>query len=371
MTSRRRLAIVLGQLDLGGSEGQALALAEALSARGHDVRVFSFRSGPRRAAALSLPCTVPAVPWLGGGVTAFAAWLRRFRPHAVYTFTFRANLWGRMVARAAGVPVVVTAYRQERYFWFDRLTLGWSDAVVCNCRRVADMVQERYRLPDGRVHVIPNGVDMARWEGDAEDARRALGFDAAAPVVVQVARLHPGKDHDTALRALEGVRRGLPGVRLLLVGDGPRRRALARRIDDMGLAAHVRMLGGVADVAPLLAAARVVWLTSRTEGLPNALLEAMASGRPVVATRTGGVPEVLRDTVEGFLVERGDDAAIAAHTARLLAEPDLAQALGEAGRRRARDFGMTAMFDRSEALLERLVAGRLAEAPAPAGVASG
>jgi len=369
MSSRLRVGIVLGQLDLGGSEGQAVALAASLAARGHDVRLFSFLGGARRPQldALSLSCTVPRLPWLGGGTLGVSAWLRRFRPQVVYTFTFRAHLWGRLAARTLGTPVIVTGYRQQRYYWFDRFTLGWSHAVVCNSRVVADMVQARYRFPEGRLHVIPNGLAASCFEvPDGAAARTSLGLDADAPVIVQVARLHRNKDHETALRSLDLVRRARPEVVLLLVGDGPRRAELERRIAELQLGRQVRLLGARPEVAPILAAAQVAWLTSRMEGAPNALLESMAAGLPVVATCTGGVPELVRPGVEGFLVAPGDHQAIAERTLELLASPAKRRAFGAAGRLRAQQFGMAAMVERTEALLLRLTAEQPPAWSAPA-----
>ena len=357
-----RVGIVLGQLDLGGSEGQALGLAAGLSRRGHEVGLFSFRDGPRRsqAAALGIPCRVPAFPWVGGGVLAFTAWLRRLRPQAVYTFTFRGNLWGRCFAALRGAQVLVAGYRQHREYWFDRFTLKWNRAVVCNCHAVAELVEHRYRLPAGCVRVIPNGVDLQafRDRGSGPDALTRLGLTPGLAFVVQVARLHRNKDHETALRALELVRRVRPEVQLVLVGDGPRRDELRRRASSVG-ESTVRFLGAQREVAPILAAARVGWLSSRIEGLPNAVLEYMAAGLPVVATRAGGTGELIRDGVEGFLVDPGDAQAMAQRTLEILADEGLRMALGRAGRRRVEEgFTLETMVERSEQLLRELVAVR-------------
>jgi len=356
-----RIGLALGQLDLGGSEGQALALAAGLARRGHDARLFCFLGGARQpqAETLSIPCSVPRWPWAGAGSLGFVIWLRRFRPQVVYTFTFRANLWGRLLARLCRVPVIVAGYRQQRTYWYDPFTLSWAQAVVCNCQAVADLVDGRYRLPRGRLHVIPNGVDLDRFRGSkaTEGVRAELGLERRHDLIVLNARMHPNKDHETALRALELVRRERPDVRLVLLGEGPRRLELQHIARTMGLEAHLRFPDPRLDVAPVLAAAGIGWLSSRIEGSPNAVLEYMASGLPVVATRAGGTSELVRHGVEGFLVELGDHEALARHTVEILSKPELATALGRAGRERAAEsFGLGVMVSRTERLLQGLVA---------------
>jgi glycosyltransferase involved in cell wall biosynthesis len=349
-----RLAIILGQLDRGGSEGQALQLASGLAHRGHDVRVFSLRGGPRRR-EIDVPSQVAPFPFGGVALAACVSWLRGLRPQLAYTFGARAHLWGRLAARLCGVPRIVAGYRQQRHYWFDPLTLGWNAAIVCNARAVAELVARRHPACAGRLRVIPNGVDADRFaKAKASDLGR-LGL--RRPFVVQTARLHRNKDHATAFRALDLVRRARPELRLALLGDGPRRSELERLSRTMGLAEQVRFLGEQ-DVAPILAGAAVGWLSSRIEGSPNAVLEYMASGLPVVTTRAGGAAELVREGAEGFLCEPGDAEGIARQTLLLLSDEGLRAALGAAGRGRAAlDFSLTAMVERSEALLREVVAG--------------
>ncbi len=351
-----RLALVLGQLDRGGSEGQAVALARGLALRGHEVRLFSFRGGPRRA-EIDLPCCVPSYPFAGRGLAACLSWLRDFRPQVAYTFGARAHSWGRLAARLAAVPSLLVGYRQQRDYWLDRATLRWNAAVVCNAQAVAERVARRYGLPPGKLHVIPNGVDAERFAEPDLGGLAALGLHR--PFIVQTARLHPNKDHATALRAFQQLRLAQQDVQLVLVGDGPRRAALERQALAMGVGPHVRFLGTRAEVAPILAGAAVGWLSSRIEGAPNAVLEYLAAGLPVVATRAGGTAELLRDGEDGFLCAVGDAGAMAQRTRELLADEGLRARLGAEGRRRAAlEFPLRAMIDRTEALLRQVVAER-------------
>lgn len=349
-----RLCLILGQLDRGGSEGQALALASGLAGRGHDVRLFSFRDGARRGETPT-PCRVPAFPFAGLGLAACARWLRGSRPEAVYTFGARGHSWGRLAARIAGVRHLLVGYRQQRDYWLDPLTLGWNDAIVCNARAVAAHVARRYPRLTERVRVIPNGVDAERFSRTEAVNLAALGL--RRPFIAQTARLHANKDHETALRALDIVRRAHASIQLALVGDGPLCQALQRRARSLGLGERVRFLGSRPDVAPILAAAAVGWLSSRREGSPNAVLEYMAAGLPVVATRAGGTEESLREGRDGFLCAIGDAEAMAERTLRLLEDEGLRARFGAAGRQRAAgELSLATMVERTEALLREVVA---------------
>jgi len=149
-----------------------------------------------------------------------------------------------------------------------------------------------------------------------------------------VARLHPQKDHDCLLRAIAAVVDELPTVRVLLVGDGALKDQLVGRITTLGLGTQVKLLGERRDVAAILALSDLFVLSSRWEGMPNAILEAMAAGLPVLATRVDGTVDVVRDGETGVLVPPGDDRALAAALLALGRDPARRRALGAAGRRR-------------------------------------
>jgi glycosyltransferase involved in cell wall biosynthesis len=188
----------------------------------------------------------------------------------------------------------------------------------------------------GRMSVIENGIDLARYGSspDRPGLRRRLGLDPARRYVANVARCHPVKDQAMLLHAFARVAEARADVDLLVVGDGRLRPDLERLADRLGLGERVRFLGVRSDVPDLLQAADVFALTSVSEAASLTLLEAMASGLPVVVTAVGGNPEIVRQGREGFLVPRGDAPAAAAALLRLLDDPAAAAALGAAGRAR-------------------------------------
>ncbi len=255
-------------------------------------------------------------------------------------------------------PDVVSARRR----WANRLLLGRLAHAVNACSEFsARALVEREGLGADRVEVIPNGVDLERCHpaDDVDAARRALGLDPGARLLVCVARFHPVKDHETLVRAFARVAAARPGTELLLVGDGPERARIEALAAELAVGSHVRFLGLRDDVPAILRAADLFVLTSASEAAPLTLLEAMATGLPAVATAVGGVPEILHDGVEGLLVPRADPEAAAAAIEALLGDRARAAAMGRAGRSRVEEsYRLENTVAAYGALYERLAAGR-------------
>ncbi len=208
--------------------------------------------------------------------------------------------------------------------------LGRADAVHVVADVVGDVVRS-LGVPPERIHLVRPAVDLTRFELD-ETARASL--DPTAPVVVSVGRLHWVKDQATLVRAFASVRHRFPGARLVLVGDGPEREALVFLVDQLGLADAVDLTGALPpeEVHRVLATAGVAVCSSRSEGTSNAVLEAMASGVPVVSTRAGGMPEVLRDGENSLLCPVGDPGSLSDAIVRILSDPDLGRELARRAR---------------------------------------
>jgi len=212
---------------------------------------------------------------------------------------------------------------------FDRL----ADDVNAVCEFSARSLAEKDGFRGERIHVIPNGIDAPQYgpSSDVTGLRMKLGLDPSRKYVACVARFHPVKDHRTLIAAFASVAAAHQDADLLLVGDGALRAELEQQCRDLGLSSRVRFLGVRHDVADLLRAADVFALTSVSEAASITLLEAMGSGLPVVVTRVGGNPEIVREGVDGYLAPRGDAKAIASALLRLLDEPDRATELGASG----------------------------------------
>lgn len=222
----------------------------------------------------------------------------------------------------------------------NRLALGHlADAITGVCAFSLRGLCEVDGFPDRKAEVIDNGIRLERYGPAADRAtlRAQLGLDPGRRYVANIARLHPVKDQATLVRGFRAAAAGRPDVDLLLVGDGPLRAELEGMVADVGLVGRVLFLGVRPDVPDLLRAADVFALTSVSEAASLTLLEAMATGLPVVVTDVGGNPELVRGGVDGMLVPRADADAVGVALGKLLDDPAAAAALGRSGRARVEE----------------------------------
>lgn len=265
--------------------------------------------------------------------------LRRYRFDVVHT---HASLAGRIAARLAGYPAIVLtrhglgsrAFRGPA-FWLNRLAGEMlTDRIIAISGAVRDHLVAGGISPE-RVTVIHNGVDLREFPPglDPRPVREELGL-GTGPVVGMIARLVPEKGHDYLLLAARQVVDRLPEARFLLVGDGPERDRLSALARQLGLEAHVLFAGFRPDIPQVVAAQDLAVLSSTSEGLGLVLLEAMAGGKPVVATRVGGIPEVVEDGYTGILVPPRDPSSLARAILGLLEDREMARRMGLAGRQR-------------------------------------
>ena len=295
------------------------------------------------------------------GPAALARLWRRLQQQPVdllMPLTVVPNIWGRVLGRLARVPVIVGNCRgggaprrqHERWLW------GLAHHIICNSAALSRVLTRDCGVPEARLSVIPNGVDTDYFQPAPESLQPYPG------VVLCVARMVPDKDHDTLIRAFALAAPAFPQAQLWLVGDGPGL-AMARRLAEATLPpGSFRFIPPQADLRPLFRQAGLLALSSRTEALPNVVLEAMAAGLPVAATAVGGVPELVTPGRTGWLAAAGDVPGLAAALSRLLENPEQCRAFGRAGRQRVeRDFSLKTMARRYEDVLDRLLApgGRL------------
>jgi glycosyltransferase involved in cell wall biosynthesis len=283
-----------------------------------------------------------------------AAILQARRVRIVQYFEWRAGTIALMAARRAGGCRIVAARRsvpKERGAQrvLAELVVRAADRIVVN----AELLRPRGRA-GARTDVIPSGVDTDVFRPTAArgEAKTRLGLPGAGPVIGTVGRLEPRKGTATLVEAVAVLRNGgHHDAMLVVVGDGPLRRELGAAAERLGIQEHVRFLGDRGDVDAVLAALDVFVLPSRTEGMSNALLEAMAMAHPVVATAVGGTPEVVADGQSGLLVPADDPGTMAAAIARLLDAPGLAARLGAAARQTVEErYGVRRMVRRLEAV---------------------
>lgn len=267
------------------------------------------------------------------------ALVRRFRPEVLHTHLFHASLLGSIIGRLLRIPVVLSTEHTAGLHGYRgsmaRIRTGLSDKVVAVSWAVREALV-RVGVRPSKIEVIVNGLplDQFQKQGERERVRSELGIPPGAVVIGKVAGFRPVKGHEDLVRAFSQVAGEFPCSLLLLVGDGVRRRPVEQLVRELGLSGRVIFAGFRQDVPVLLSAMDVLALASLWEGMPLSVLEAMAAGLAVVATRTGGIPEVVVEGETGLLVPPGDPAALAGALREVLRHPDRTQQMGEAGRRR-------------------------------------
>ncbi len=282
--------------------------------------------------------------------------VRRRKADVVHSFLFLANIIGRLAARKAGKPCISSIRGED---WgrgyrgpLERLTSGMVDGYLFPSRLLADGAAAAWRLPPAKVTVIPNPV-VPPPTGPPR-LRPLLGLPPKAPLAAVVGRLHDEKGVDVLLRAWAMLPAG-GRPWLAVIGDGPRRHRLEALAAGLGLP-EVRFLGWVPRAGECLGEADALLLPSRSEGLPNVVLEAQAAGVPVAATRVGGVPELVEDGVTGLLVPPEDPAALAAAVRSLFGRPDAALEMARRAFRRAEEaFAPEAVLTAYHDLYDRIL----------------
>jgi len=287
--------------------------------------------------------------------------LRREQIDVLHSHLFGSNVWGGVLGRAAGVPVIVAhdhtwSFEGEpiRRFVDREVIARLADVVLAVSREDRRRMIEIEGLDPRVVRFLPNGIAAAP-PAPVHDVRAELGIPPKAPVVVAVTVLRPQKALGVLIDAAALLGPKVPGLRVLIAGRGTERQALERYVNERGLEHVVSFIGLRRDVPDLLAAADVAVSSSDYEGSPISIIEYLAAGKAVVATRVGGVPDIVEDGVHGLLVERRDPVALANALERLLRDPALRAEMGARGReRQQREFTIEAMVGRVEELYEEL-----------------
>jgi glycosyltransferase involved in cell wall biosynthesis len=360
-----RVALMLESDGPGGAEVMLLHLAVELRRRGHFVlpvgpQVGSgwlaqrFRESGFEPATFILRSPVDVRCWRG-----LVALLRDRRIDVVHSHEFTMAVYGGVAAHSLSVPHVITMHGGRYYAerWRRRAALGWAAARSRALVGVSDATADDLRrtLPSvaGRVRVVPNGIPFVA--GNRAEARTRLGLADAQRLILAVGNLYPVKGHDVLLRAFAMIANDPAASEwsVAIAGRGEAEASLRLLAAELGIADRVRLLGLRSDVPDLLAAADLFVLPSRSEGLPLALIEAMAASLPIVSTDVGGIAEVVARDVEARLVPPENPARMASALSNLIGDPNRRLALGHAARQRATSaYGVESMGDRYEALYD-------------------
>ena len=341
---------ILSSFALGGQERVAFDLAVSQHRMGWPVTVLSLAPPPDgmladelRAAGVPVARVARTKPGIAPGlIVRLAWWLRQHRAELVHTHNRMALIYGAPAGRMAGAAVVHTKHgRNPR--GGTRLVAGnlagrLVDAFVAVSPETADVARDRREVAERKLRVITNGVELARFYPDpaARTAiRRELGVPGDAWVIGTVGRIAAEKNQALLVRAVAPLLG--PSTRLVIAGDGPLMSQLSAQIDELGISRYAHCLGARRDVPAVLNAFDTFVLSSATEGLPLVVLEAAATGLPVVSTAVGGIPSVVAEGETGHLVPAGDEQALRARVAGLIADRAGSRAMGARAREAAVD----------------------------------
>jgi glycosyltransferase involved in cell wall biosynthesis len=355
-----RVCFLIDRLSRAGTETQLLALIRSFDrSRVEPFLVLLDGEGDASRALEPIGCEVLRLGvrsflsrQAASAARAFGRFLRSREIDVLQAYFLDSVYFGVPVARLAGVRKVIRV-RNNTGYWLTRkhrlLGKGFSrlcDITLTNSEQGRDALLGE-GVPSDRVVVLENGVDVDRF---------AAGPLPNALRVGAVANLRPVKNLDLLIRAVARLAPRYPRLALEIAGDGEQRPELERLIAELNCGERIRLIGAVGDIPGFLASLDVAVLCSRSEGMSNALLEYMAAGRAIVATRVGANDRLIRDQVEGLLVPAEDEGALAGAIERLLIDPALAARLAAAARRRAvESFSRAAMCRRFENFYERLV----------------
>lgn len=365
------IALLVGSLGLGGAERQCVELAKVLHRKGHEVHVLYFNTEHTNLLDELGQAGVPAIalPYRFKGdvrpIWRLARWFRQERVNVVHTFLFTAGYLGRIAALFAHVPVVVhgernaRAAQRSRQRWMDRLLAHRTDKFVANSQAGGKILRDTIRVPSEKIVVIQNGVNTDRFGG--------CGAPHDPPVVVSVGRLWPQKNYETALRAIATCARESKFEYWIVGGSGRSDKYLIKYhqmlqevTSELGVRDSVRWLGYREDVPDIFRQSDVFLSTSWHEGMPNAVLEAMAAGLPVIVSGVSDNAIVVRDSIDGFVVDDASDVrSFAARLNILLADPDLRLRMGGRARERIQqEYSVETMVIRHESLYSGLLVAR-------------
>jgi starch synthase (maltosyl-transferring) len=333
-----RIVFCITELDPGGAERALVRLVTSLNRQDWDPYVISL--GPRgelvdplEEAGIPVTCLNAKGPFsLPRVLVRLTSELRTLRPKIMQTFLFHANILGRIAARFARVPIVVSGLRvaEHRSRWYGRID-RWTNSLVkmniCVSQGVA-LSESSVGLRPSKLVVIPNSVQAERFMNARPADLRPLGIPGGSLVFISIGRLDRQKGIDVLIDSLSYLESLDSRVHFLVVGDGGEHDALRRQAAHNRYADRVHFANRRDDIPQLLAASYALVLSSRWEGMPNVVLEAMAAGKPVIATRVEGIAELIKHLVNGLIVEPQNPQELAIAISWLLDHPQFASTAG-------------------------------------------
>ncbi|MBI3783872.1 MAG: glycosyltransferase [Deltaproteobacteria bacterium] len=356
-TRPRRVALVIGQLTRGGAEGQLVQVARRLDRQRFEPLVFclSGKSEPYGAALREVGVPLHIIEGTAlRRLFSLASCFASERIDIIHSWLFLANAAAGLAQLRRPSAVLVTSARNRKVQGrlnqlANVVAFRRSRAIVVNSADVGTYIERHYAAPKDRIRVVFNGIDTERFH-PAEPNEQSIG------PIVTIGRMVEQKNHALFLDAAAELVREFPGLRFVIIGDGPLRTQLAAQAQQLGIASCTELMGEIDNVETVLRGASLFWLTSRWEGMPNVVLEAMASGVPAIATNVGGARDLICDSVDGFILASGDCAGFVERSRQLLRDAGMRKRFAAAARQHAESFSTQRMVEAMQQLYDEVSA---------------
>ena len=374
MKPKIKILFIITSSGIGGAEKILCYTATGLDYNKYDISVCSLKKKGEIAAdlekrgievcCLHMGGRESSLGWLSSIIALIRLfpYLIKIRPTIIHSFLFRANILARIAGYLTGIPIIISSVRvmggEKKYFHYvEMITSFMVDHYVAVSESVQRHIIDKSRISNEKISVIYNGVNIKSQDNAYEqNAKTPFKIENEDRILMTVGRLHKQKGHCYLIQAVSKVRKEFPKVKLLITGDGEEENNLKKLVKSLDLTNEVIFAGLRSDIEGILPMAELFILPSLWEGLPNALLEAMAAGKPVVATKVGGIPEIVVHGETGILIPPRDPNALAIAIVDLLQDGLKAKDMGEAGRMRAgKRFSIYKMIEKTENLYQELL----------------
>ncbi|MGI5911227.1 MAG: glycosyltransferase family 4 protein [Syntrophomonadaceae bacterium] len=369
--AKTKVLHVIGGGEVGGAEEHVLTLMKLLDPEKYQPFLLCLCEGPFAdlAARQGLPARIiPMRHRLDlATVTPLMRYMGEQHFDLVHTHGVRANLVARLAATRSGIPVVTTVHSVLRYdydlplkallaYFLTKLTNKYSNRFIAISRAIAHDIKQMGVYQE-KIVIIHNGLDVNKFSSPrkASEVKSELGLDQDRQIITMVARLHPVKGHDYFLRAARQVIDAGFRPQFLIVGEGIYRRQIEQQVSELGLNEVVKMLGYYRSIEDIYEISDILCVPSVMEGLGLVVLEAMYFNVPVVASNTGGIPEIIKDQVDGLLVEPRDHHGLAQAIIKILSDPELATYLTTNARKKVNQFSLQNMANKVEQVYEEVL----------------
>jgi glycosyltransferase involved in cell wall biosynthesis len=374
MNSRIKIVYVITSTGVGGAEKILYYTVTGLDSTKYSISLCSLKERGEIAKELE-KCGVQihclrmvnkegVIGWLSSIITLFRlfSYLRKLRPTIVHSFLFRANILARIAGYLTGVPIIISSIRvmggeKEFFHFLERMTSFVVDRYVTVSESVKGYIIQKSKIPVEKVSVIYNGVNIKNCDSlQVQNVKLSFSREAGNIILMTVGRLHKQKGHYYLIHAISKVKKEVLKIRLLIIGEGEEEKNLKNLVKSLDLTDQIIFTGLKYDVENILPIAELFILPSLWEGMPNAVLEAMATGKPVVATEVGGIPELVIHGETGLLVPPKDSDALASAIIDLLQDKLKAKKMGEVGRIRVEEhFNISKTVEKTESLYQELL----------------